>query len=64
MVAVPTGIYKLALIASNCETNEIENLLTYTKGISASVIFDISLTGMIFQAVLNTSVLYLWKREL
>lgn len=33
MVAVPAGIYKLVLIVSNCETNVIENLLIYTKGI-------------------------------
>lgn len=39
MVAVPAGIYKLALIVSNCETNVIENLLIYTKGISALVIW-------------------------
>lgn len=30
MVAMLAGIYKLALIVSNCETKVIENLLTYT----------------------------------
>lgn len=39
MVAVLAGIYKLALIVSNCETNMIENLLIYTKGISALVVW-------------------------
>lgn len=48
MVAVLSGIYKLGLIVSNCETKVIENLLTYTKGISASVVFDISLIEMMF----------------
>ena len=63
MVAMLVGTYILALIMSNCETKEIENLLTYTYGISASVVFDIALIWF-FQAVLKTSVLYLWEREL
>lgn len=48
MVTVLAGIYILTVIVSNCETEVIENLLTLTSIIPASLAFGITFIGMIF----------------